>query len=344
MITKKKKPSLVLWVVVGAFALLGASELLSLAFTLISSPDDFGLFVGFVILIAEIALVVWLSPKIVRWAKAFRNVVIVAGMLMLTGCGGCTRVSVGYAGIKVDSYGTNRGVQDVPLVTGTVWYNPLTQTVLEYPCFVQTARWENEEKLTFNLSGGVIGKADISLSYQFIYEKVPAFYVKFRSDDINNFTHGFLRNVARDSFNEVAPTYTVEDMYSAKKGEMMDTIKARVNAILNPMGAHIEQFGFLHALELPPQITDSMNAKATAIQDAIRIENELRGSTAQAQKRVAAAKGEAEANLLITKSISPELLQWRTLDIQERWIARWNGARPSVEAGQSGLMIQIPKP
>ena len=343
----KKKPSLALWIIVGAIALLVASKLVTIAFGLISAQDDLAVAGGVVIIVLMAALIAWLAPKVVRRARAFRNVLVMVAMsMMLTGCGGCTRVGAGYAGIKINNYGTNRGVQDIPLVTGWVYYNPWTQSVFEYPCFVQTAVWDKEEQLSFNLSGGVIGRADISLSYQFIYEKVPAFYVKFRSDDISNFTHGFLRNVARDSFNEVAPYYTVEDMYSSKKEEMMKTVKDRVNGILNPMGAHIEQFGFLHALVLPPEITNMMNAKAQAIQQAIMVENQLRATQAEAMKVVAKAKGAADANQLITKSITPELLQWRSMDIQQQAIEKWNGVRPSVEAGsQSGLLLQIaPKP
>ena len=35
-------------------------------------------------------------------------------------------------------YGSDKGVQDVSLVTGRVWYNPFTEEVHEVPTFVQT--------------------------------------------------------------------------------------------------------------------------------------------------------------------------------------------------------------
>lgn len=337
------------WVVGCAVGLMLGLWLLSLAFTMISSPDDFAVIGGVLLLAALISAVAIIGTKIVRSftrkqaekvASQFAVIAFIA--LAFTSC---ERINAGYAGIKINNYGSSRGVQDVPLVTGLVWYNPLTQDVLEYPCFVQTAKWEKEEALTFNVQGGIIATVDVSISYQFTYDKVPAFWVKFRSDDIEKFTHGFLRNIARDAFNEVAPKYTVEDLYGEKKETMMKDVRDRVNAELNPIGAHIEQFGFLHAISLPPQITQAMNNKAQAIQNAIRVENELRETEAAAKKRIASAMGEAKSNELLTKSITPELVEWRKLDIQRQAIEKWNGVRPTVESGTgSGLLMQLPVP
>lgn len=36
----------------------------------------------------------------------------------------CERIDAGYEGIKVNLYGSEKGVDDVSLVTGIVWYNP----------------------------------------------------------------------------------------------------------------------------------------------------------------------------------------------------------------------------
>ena len=42
----------------------------------------------------------------------------------------CTeRIDAGYEGIKVKLYGSEKGVQDVSLVTGRVWYNPITESI-----------------------------------------------------------------------------------------------------------------------------------------------------------------------------------------------------------------------
>lgn len=274
---------------------------------------------------------------------------------------GCSRVEPGYAGIKVDLYGSTKGVQEMPIVTGMVFYNPITTNIIEYPCFTQTAIWTKDieegspknEEITFNTVEGLTVSGDISLSYQLKAESVPSFYTKFRSDNINDFTHGFLRNTARDAFNEVGATFKVEDVYGTKKEELLKQVKARLNANLSEYGIVIEQFGFVGALRIPEGVTQALNSKIKATQDAIRVENELRSAEAEAKKTVAKAEGEAlanvartkgqsEANLLLSQSITPELLKWQEMQITLAAIEKWNGVRPMVEGGNSGLLLQIP--
>lgn len=43
------------------------------------------------------------------------------------------KVDAGCEGIKVNLYGSDKGVDDASLITGIVWYNPWTTTVYEYP-------------------------------------------------------------------------------------------------------------------------------------------------------------------------------------------------------------------
>ena len=56
--------------------------------------------------------------------------------LIMTSC--IEKVDAGYEGIKVNLYGSDKGVDDASLVTGIVWYNPWTTAIYEYPTYVQT--------------------------------------------------------------------------------------------------------------------------------------------------------------------------------------------------------------
>lgn len=265
---------------------------------------------------------------------------------------GCERVGAGYVGVKINYAGDDRGVSDIPAVTGWAFYNPFTQTVFSYPIFVQTAMWtrseergsESNEEVTFNSKEGMLVSADVSLSYQLVADKVPAFYVKFRTDRLETFTHGFLRNVARDFFNEVAGHYSVEDIIATKKELILADVRNKLNKFLEPYGIIIEQFGFIGAPRAPEPVVAALNRKVTATQDAQRVENELREARAQAEKAIAIARGEAESNRVLSASINSQLLEWRRLQITEQAVAKWNGARPQVEGVNSGgLLLQIQK-
>ncbi|MDO8571586.1 MAG: SPFH domain-containing protein [bacterium] len=264
---------------------------------------------------------------------------------------GCTRIGPGYVGIKVDMTGDKRGVNDYVLSTGWVFYNLFNQQVFEYPTFVQTAVWTKDEtegsptneEVSFNSKEGLTITGDISLSYMLVAEKVPAFYVKYRNDDLNNFTHGYLRNVARDLFNEVAGKYSVEELYGPQKDKFLSEVRARLNSDLASVGLIIEQFGFIGAPRPPQGVVDALNAKVAATQLAMQTENELRRAEAEAKKRIAAAQGEAEANRLLAISVTPALLQLRYLQALDNAISKWDGKRPMVEGEGSGLLLQLPQ-
>ncbi|PWU21659.1 MAG: hypothetical protein C5B49_02245 [Bdellovibrio sp.] len=262
---------------------------------------------------------------------------------------GCVRINPGYVGIRVNLTGEHRGVEDYPTVNGWILYFPLTQSIYEYPTFMQTAIWTAsphegrpiDESITFNDRDQVTISADINLSYSLDATKVPAFYVQFRSDKIDDFTHGYLRNVARDAFNSLASRYSFDEINGAKKDDFLTKVAEKINQDVGRFGVQIHQFGFVGALRPPHNIAESINMKIQAVQRAIQAENELREARAQAAKMVARAEGEARSNELLTKSITPTLIEWRRLEITARAIERWDGRRPTVEGSGSGLLLNL---
>jgi regulator of protease activity HflC (stomatin/prohibitin superfamily) len=257
---------------------------------------------------------------------------------------GCTRVGPGHVGIEVSMAGSNRGVQDIPVCTGWVFYNPMGTNIIEYPTFVQTAVWThnktegspNNEEISFNSKDGLIFYADVNLSYNLSAAKVPSFYLKFLSKDIESFTHGIMRQVARDEFNNEAAKYTAEEIYGVKKEEFVSKVRERVNAHFKDYGITIESLGFIGAPRAPQSFVDAINGKLSAIQKAQQAENELQEATAQAKKQIATAKGEAESNQIKAASLSPAILESKRLDIQYVLASRWNGVSPTTLMGGTG--------
>jgi regulator of protease activity HflC (stomatin/prohibitin superfamily) len=335
------------------------------AFDLMNKPSDFLVLIGVDLLLLQFLfwfILTWTSVRVfIRWWRnrklSGKRIPSMSGTMVLavisaSWMSGCTRIAPGYVGIKVNMAGDNRGVNEIPLQTGWVFYNVLTQKVFEYPTFVQTAIWTRSrdegsplnEEVTFNTREGLIMTGDLSFSYSLVQERVPWFYVKFRSDDLNRFTHGFLRNVARDVFNEAGSRYAVEEIYGPKKAEFLKEVRKQIQDQVRDIGVTLEQFGFIGAPRPPDNVIDALNSKVAATQNAMRAENELRQAEAEAKKAIAKARGEAESNRILARSITPQLVQWRQLQITEQAIARWNGARPMVEGQGSGLLLQVPLP
>jgi regulator of protease activity HflC (stomatin/prohibitin superfamily) len=274
-----------------------------------------------------------------------------------------TRIEAGYVGIEVNLAGSQRGASEIPVRTGWVLYSPLTTQVIEFPTYVQTVKWTRDlseghpinEEMGFNSKEGMEIFADVSLSYAIEPNRVPDFYVKYRVNQLDAFTHGILRDIVRNSLNEVASTYTVEDIYGEQKAQFLGQVEHLIQAKIANVGVGVQQFGFIGAPRVPGVIAQAITAKAQAIQEAERAKNELATTQAEAAKKIAEAEGdaksaemraqgEANANRIRQNSLTPQLLELRRLENQRALIEKWNGQLPTVETGQNGgLMLQLPR-
>jgi regulator of protease activity HflC (stomatin/prohibitin superfamily) len=263
----------------------------------------------------------------------------------------------------VNLAGSQRGASEIPVRTGWIFYSPLTTQIIEFPTYVQTVKWTRDmnegrpsnEEMGFNSKEGMEISTDVSLSYAIEPNRVPDFYVKYRVNNLELFTHGILRDIVRNSLNEVASTYTVEDIYGEKKAQFLAQVEQQIQAKVSNVGVGVQQFGFIGAPRVPGVIAQAITSKAQAIQESERATNELATTRAEAAKKIAEAdgeaksqvtraQGEADANKIRQSSLTPQLLELRKIENQRALIDRWNGQLPTVESGQGGnLLLQLPK-
>ncbi|HEY0795762.1 MAG TPA: SPFH domain-containing protein [Acidisarcina sp.] len=287
---------------------------------------------------------------------------IIGAVIFFNYIASVTRIGAGYVGVEIVLSGSQRGPSEIPIRTGWVFYSPLRSQIIEFPTFVQTVKWTRDlnegnaanEEMSFNTKEGMEIFSDVSLSYSIEPHKVPDFYVKYRLSDLYGFTHGILRDVVRNSLNEVASTYSVEQIYGEQKADFLNKVQVLIQQKMASVGVEIQQFGFIGAPRVPPVIAAAITSKAQAIQDAERARNELAKTQAEAAKTVAEAEGEAkaavtrangeaEANKIRQTSLTPQLLELRKIENQKALIDRWNGQLPTVSTGQGGLLMELPK-
>lgn len=275
-----------------------------------------------------------------------------------------TRIEAGHVGVEINLAGSQRGASEIPVRTGWVVYSPLSTQIIEFPTYVQTVKWTKDiseghpinEEMGFNSREGMEIFVDVSLSYAIDPLHVPDFYIKYRVSDLDLFTHGILRDIVRNSLNEVASTYNVEDIYGDHKAEFLGKVEAMIEQKVAAVGVSVQQFGFIGAPRVPAVIATAITAKAQAIQQAERARNELATTQAEAAKKIAEAEGdakslvtraqgEADANRIRQNSLTPQLLELRRIENNREMIDKWNGQLPTVQSGSGGaLMLQLPRP
>lgn len=247
-----------------------------------------------------------MKNKILGFLMAF------VAMFMMSSC--AERVDAGHEGILVNLYGDNKGVGDVSMCTGMVWYNPFTESVYEYPTYVQTVDYE---PFTINAKDGSEFTVDPTVSLKIVDGKSPAVFKKYRKElkeVINGTLYNYVKNAFRIQLNNFTTDYIVSNRDSIEKA-----IEHYLAADLLKENFQLEQL--TSGLKYPETIVKAVNAKNEAIQRAQQAENEVKVAEANAKKLIVAAQAEAQANQLKQQALTPQILE-------KMWIEKWDGKLP----------------
>src|SRR5699024_1723264 len=114
----------------------------------------------------------------------------------------CKRIKAGESGIKVNLYGTNKGISDVREVTGMVWYNPITKSVYSVPNYVQTATYEGKDAFTHNTKDGMTVSFDLTMLYSIPEDNVIPIFKKYRKAP-HQLENTVIRTYLREAFDVV---------------------------------------------------------------------------------------------------------------------------------------------
>ena len=164
------------------------------------------------------------------------------------------KIDGGYEGIKVNLYGSDKGVDDVSLVTGAVWYNPWTTAIYEYPTFVQTVDYK---PFTINAQDGSEFTVDPTVSLKIIDGKSPQIFKKYRkelNDVINSTVYNYVKDAYRVQLNSFSTDYIISHRDSIEK----TTEKYLAKVLLNE---GFELGPVSSGLKYPQSIVDAVNAK-----------------------------------------------------------------------------------
>lgn len=245
-------------------------------------------------------------------SKILGLLIATLAVFSMTSC--VERVDAGHEGIKVNMYGSSKGVDDAVLVTGAVWYNPLTETIYEYPTYVQTVDYA---PFTVNAQDGSEFTVDPTISLKIVDGQSPAVFKKYRKelkDVINSTLYNYVKDAFRIQLNQFSTDYIVSHRDSIERA-----IESYLSKSLIKENFQLEQL--TSGLKYPKTIVDAVDAKNKAVQEAMQVQNEVEVAKAEAEKLLVKARAEKEANELRTQALTPAVLE-------KMWIEKWDGKLP----------------
>jgi regulator of protease activity HflC (stomatin/prohibitin superfamily) len=268
----------------------------------------------------------------------------------------CHKVPAGYRGVMVNLYGESKGVSEQTVGVGR-YYLGWNKELYLFPTFLQNYSWTGAQAITMQTSEGLTITTNVGITYQIAPDNVAKVFTRYRLG-IDEITNTFLHNMVRDAMNETASTMTVDQIYSTRKEEFIKHVNDMVRTDAAKNGIDVDKIYLIGSFDLPPSVMGAINAKIQASQNAVKVENEIATSRAEAQKTVVEAKAAAErrvieaeanakqitlnaesqakANKILAESLTPEFVQYQA-------ILKWDGQLPQTNASNVIPFINIGK-
>ena len=280
--------------------------------------------------------------------------------VVVIGVASCiVKVDAGYVGVV---YSPSQGISEETLSAGWHLISPLKE-VSKYTVALEQAYLSNDarEGSKGDDSFSVVSKdgkninVDVEFSYRFDIERIPDIFERFRGQSGKEIEESYIRGKVKAWASEATSQYAVIDIYSDKRAEVNASAFQHIREKFEEYGIIIESFNFSR-IGLDDQTAKAIQERVNAQQELEKKKIEVENTKLEAERKKAEAQGEAdkllieatakgdamliqaqaeaEANKLLQKTLTPEMLQLT-------WIEKWNGALSYVN-GADNTMMNIP--
>ncbi len=255
-----------------------------------------------------------------RWT----TIGIVAAVLLLFVVEMFGQVPAGYRGVVL-VFGAPTGEVKQPGLYAVV---PFVQKVALVNVQIQAYQAQAVEAASADLQDVHTG---VTVNWQIDPADVVWIYTNLRNDVVDR----ILQPNVQESIKSAEAKFTAEQLITQRpqvKALADETLTSRVA----PYHVRIAATSFTN-FQFSETFTTAIEAKVTAEQNALKEKNNLAAVQFQAQQKVAAARGEAQALALRRAQLNPLILI-------DEYLARWDGHLPAYMGSTGGpiLMPQIP--
>lgn len=254
------------------------------------------------------------------------------------------KIEAGYQGLLVNLIGDSRGASTIKEVSGWKIYNTWTEEIHQIPLDQRTIRYD---KQTVIAKGGF--PCDISPSFNHSVKRATSsdmftnLRTSYRNGGLEAVEQGWLEIAILGAVSDVANKWVIDDIFNNRSAfEAAIVVEANKR-----VGKWFTISQLRTNIQPPPSIVESIKAKAKAVQDAITSESQAKAATADAQRKIALAKGDS-ATVVIQASSEAAALKLKQKELTPLYVefikaSRWNGELPTTTLGGATPMLNLSK-
>ncbi len=198
----------------------------------------------------------------------------------------------------------------------------------------EVRRQEIFEKMKVLSSNGLDIQLDASAWYKPAVNDLGKLHQEIGEDYLNRIILPTIRSAARS----VVGRYTPEQLYSSKRDAIQKEIFEETKKIVNNQYIVLDEI-LVRDVTLPPTIKDAIERKLKQEQESLEYEFRLAKAKKEAERQRIEAKGKADANRILSASLTDKILQDKGIEATLKLSESNNSKVVVIGSGKDGLPI-----
>ncbi|AZJ35971.1 prohibitin family protein [Tenacibaculum singaporense] len=238
-------------------------------------------------------------------------------------------INSGEAGVLYKTFGGGVVTDEPPLGEGFHVVAPWNKVHV-----YEVRQQELFEKMKVLSSNGLEIQIDASAWYQPVYKDLGNLHQTLGENYLQRVIQPAIRSAARS----VVGRYTPEQLYSSKRDAIQDEIFVETKKILEKQYVQLNEV-LVRDVTLPPTIKEAIERKLKQEQESLEYEFRLVTAQKEAEKQIIEAKGKADANRILSASLTDKILQDKGIEATNRLANSNNSKVVIIGSGKSGMPI-----
>jgi regulator of protease activity HflC (stomatin/prohibitin superfamily) len=238
-------------------------------------------------------------------------------------------IGSGEAGVLYRTFGGGVVTEEPPLGEGFHTVAPWNKVSI-----YEVRRQEIFEKMKVLSSNGLDIQLDASAWYMPDYNNLGNLHQQIGESYLQRILLPTIRSAARS----VVGRYTPEQLYSSKRDAIQKEIFEETKKIISDQYIVLDEI-LVRDVTLPPTIKDAIERKLRQEQESLEYEFRLVTADKEAQRQRIEAQGKADANRILSASLTDKILQDKGIEATLKLSESPNAKVVVVGSGQDGLPI-----
>ncbi|HUH28133.1 prohibitin family protein [Gelidibacter sp.] len=264
-----------------------------------------------------------------RLPKVAIPAIIAAIVLIIILAKSAVTVESGQAGVLYKTFGGGVVTDEPALGEGFHLIAPWNKVFI-----YEVRQQEILDKMSVLSSNGLDIKLEASIWFQPAYESLG----KLHQEKSEQYKERILLPAIRSAARSVVGRYTPEQLYSSKRDAIQQEIFEETQKFVKDQYIQLNEV-LVRDVTLPSTIKDAIERKLRQEQESLEYEFRLVTASKEAEKVIIEAQGKADANRILSASLTDKILQDKGIEATVKLSESNNSKVVVIGSGNSGLPI-----